>query len=123
MMRREYLGCLLLFLFLTTSSCQQVSSKPQVTQTSSQRFEPKPVVAFESKVSRSKRSDWTVRELPFATFEDVDLVEFASPDVGWAATGNGRIYKTVDGGAHWERVEVKLPSDASIVSISFVKVN
>jgi len=41
-------------LFLTTSSRQQVSSKPQVTQTSSQRFEPKPVVAFESKVSRSK---------------------------------------------------------------------
>lgn len=41
---------------------------------------------------------------PYTLNNKQDAIAFASPSLGWYGNGLGRIYKTVDGGLHWQEV-------------------
>lgn len=68
-------------------------------------------------LSATQAQEW---ETPNSgTENELRAVDFANPEIGWAAGDNGEVLYTLDGGQTWERHDDAFNGDSFLHSVSF----
>lgn len=75
-------------------------------------------VEVESKIINSNIQGWD--EITTLGQENLSAVYFGSATHGWVVSEEQSLYRTSDSGKIWRPVNIEIPPDAEIVSISFV---
>lgn len=110
-----YLCCSLVFASCGRSSPSEVSAQ-QAAPTPQSKIE---VVAIESTLS-VRSSAWKSQSTVFIGGETLHSLFFLDPKHGWAGGANKRLFKTDDGGARWQKVQIGGPEEANVQNIYFI---
>jgi photosystem II stability/assembly factor-like uncharacterized protein len=72
-----------------------------------------PGSAGEIEATHDSGADWSPLRVP--TRQSIDNAYFTTAAIGYAVDVGNRLYRTADGGAHWQRL-VRLPAGASLIA-------
>lgn len=87
------------------------SQKPHATVTET--------TDVETRLSNVEKA-WICETTRISTRDTLNYLQFIDASHGWSVSDKGILYRTVDGGSRWERIEVGTPADAYVTHMFFV---
>jgi photosystem II stability/assembly factor-like uncharacterized protein len=114
-MRKTLLTLLVISAISLAISCNQVPG-PRLA---SEIAHPK-TTSIESHIRTDERSYWKWRETKIGAVKSLNHVQFLNVDQAFASGDDASLYKTLDGGASWQKIKIDMPSNGYIMGFQFV---